>query len=378
MKQNVPFFVPSIDANEIDLIDEVLNFERPNVVEELESTFSDLVGSSYALATTNGTSALHLALCALDLKRGDKVVCSVNAHPLLPETVRHFDAEPVFVDINEDDYTVDLDKLETIFEAHRTKKLKAVIFNHMGVALDMQTLYDLCDRYGVKVIEEASENLGGTTANGDTIGNSGAFITTFNFNPHLKGRMTNGGMLVTEDEAIYTRAKMLRNHGMELKDDDDPNQLEYIYNVLDIGCQYTMSELDAAFLLSNIQKTETKIARQREIAATYQEKLSNLPHITLPEFDENDTNSLFIVKIDKNRDTFARELKKNNIETGLHYMPMHLLSYYKNKYELRINDFPMALKVYQQILSLPIYEAMSDEDVEYVCKKVVEIAKRHI
>jgi len=148
-------------------------------VQKLEEEFIKYVGCSYALATSHGTSALHLAMLSLDLKRGDKVVCSVNTYPSIPEVVRHFDAEPVFIDIDEDSYNIDLDKLESYLEDNQSKKLKAVIVTHIaGATPDLNRLYNMGEIYNVKIVEDASDALG-TTYNGTKIGDamfSGDFI----------------------------------------------------------------------------------------------------------------------------------------------------------------------------------------------------------
>lgn len=356
-------------------VSDALDGEEINQVEELENEFAAYVGAQYALATSHGTSALHLAMLALDLKRGDKVVCSVNAHPSVPEVVRHFDAEPVFIDIYADNYNIDLDKLESYLEEHESKKLKAVIITHIaGATVDLERVYSMGKIYDVKIVEDASDALG-ATYKGEKIGATGADIVCFNFSPHLKKNICNGGMLVTDDDEIMERAKLLSNHAI-VRDEDS---LEYIYDVVDIGNDYSLSQLNAAYIRAQIQEQDDNIARQQEIAHIYSEKLAGVDHITIPDMsNEEHPFSLYIIKIDKNRDSFAVELKNEGIAAGLHYIPLHLLTYYKSKYSLRVNDFPVALRSYQQVLSLPIYANMSDADVENVITTVKKIAKTRV
>ena len=356
-------------------VSDVLDGEEINQIEELENDFSSYIGVDYALATSHGTSALHLAMLALELKRGDKVVCSVNAHPSIPEVVRHFDAEPVFIDIEADTYNINLDLLESYLEDNQSKKLKAVIVTHIGGnCVDLDRLYKIAKIYDVKIVEDASDALG-ATHNGIKIGATGADITCFNFSSHLKKNICNGGMLVTNDDEIMERARLLANHAI-VRDED---ALEYIYDVTDIGNDYSLSELNAAYIRAQLQEQDKNIARQREIAAMYNKLLAGVEHVTLPE-TTNDEHpySLYIVKIDKNRDSFAVELKNVGIQTGLHYIPLHLLTYYKSKYSLRVNDFPVALRSYQQVLSLPIYTSMDDKDVKSVCEKIKKIASTRV
>ncbi|MEA3370286.1 MAG: DegT/DnrJ/EryC1/StrS aminotransferase family protein [Campylobacterota bacterium] len=356
-------------------VSDVLDAENIDQVQELQNEFAAYVGADYALATSHGTSALHLAMLALDLKRGDKVVCSVNAHPSVPEVVRHFDAEPVFIDIDEDSYNINLDKLENYLEDNKSKKLKAVIITHVGGAtVDLTRVYAMASIYSVKIVEDASDALG-ASYNGQKIGSTGADITCFNFSSHLKKNICNGGMLVTNDDEIMERATLLSNHAI-VRDED---ALEYIYDVVDIGNDYSMSELNAAYIRAQILQQDKNIQRQQEIAKMYTAALDGVDHITIPNaVNEENPFSLYIIKIDKNRDSFAVELKKEGVGSGLHYIPLHLLTYYKAKYSLRVNDFPVALRAYQQVLSLPIYGAMDDKDVKTVIDKIKKIAKTRV
>ena len=356
-------------------VSDALDGEDIHQVKELEEEFVEYVGSSYALATSHGTSALHLAMLALELKRGDKVVCSVNAHPSIPEVVRHFDAEPVFIDIEEESYNINLDKLEAYLEANSSKKLKAVIVTHLGgVTVDLQRVYAMGKQYSVKIVEDASDALG-ATYQGQKIGSTGADIVCFNFSPHLKKNICNGGMLVSDDDEIMERARLLANHAM-VKDED---ALEYIYDVTDIGNDYALSQLNAAYIRAQVGEQDANIQRQKAIAQMYSEGLEGVEHVTVPKMDnEENPFSLYIIKIDKNRDSFAVALRDAGIGTGLHYIPLHLLTYYKAKYSLRVNDFPVALRSFQQVLSLPIYASMSDDEVNKVIKTIKKIAKTRV
>ncbi len=356
-------------------VSDVLDAENVNQVMQLEDEFREYVGASYALATSHGTSALHLAMLALDLKRGDKVVCSVNSHPSVPEVVRHFDAEPVFIDIDEEGYNINLEKLEAYLEENKSKKLKAVIITHVGGAcVDLERVYKMGTIYDVKIVEDASDALG-ATHNAQKIGSTGADIVCFNFSPHLKKNVCNGGMMVTNDDEIMERARLLANHAI-VRDED---ALEYIYDVTDIGNDYSLSQLNAAYIRAQILEQDANIARQQEIAKMYSDALKGVDHVSVPNMDnEENPFSLYIIKIDKNRDSFAVALREEGVGTGLHYIPLHLLTYYKSKYSLRVNDFPVALRSYQQVLSLPIYASMSDEEVKSVISKIKKIAKTRV
>jgi len=372
----IPFYKFESSRDAHSNVSDALDGEDINHVELLEEEFCEYIGSEYALATSHGTSALHLAMLALDLKRGDKVICSVNAHPSVPEVVRHFDAEPVFIDIEEGCYNINLNKLENYLEDNKSKKLKAVIITHVGgVSVDLERVYSMAKIYGVKIVEDASDALG-ATYKGEKIGSTGADIVCFNFSSHLKKNICNGGMLVTNDEDIITRARLLANHAITR---DPSAALEYIYDVVDIGNDYSLSELNAAYIRAQILDQDKNIARQQEIAREYSKALEDVEHVSIPSNNsEENPYSLYIIKIDKNRDSFALKLREEGIGTGLHYIPLHLLSYYKSKYSLRVNDFPVALRSFQQILSLPIYASMSDKDVQSIITTIKKIAKTRV
>jgi len=373
--RNLPFckYESSVEAH--SNVSDVLDGEDLDQVAELESNFIDYIGCDYALATSHGTSALHLAMLALDLKRGDKIVCSVNAHPNVPEVVRHFDAEPVFIDIDAQTYNINLDKLEAYLEDNKSKKLKAVIVTHVaGQCTDLERLYNMGKIYNVKIVEDASEALG-ATYKGDKIGSTGADITCFNFSSHLKKNVCNGGMIVSNDEEIINRAKLLSSHAMT----KELGSLEYIYDIVDIGFDYSMSQLDAAYIRAQIKEQDKNLQRVKEIAGTYSKALKSVDHITIPEaISDEHPYSLYIIKVDKNRDSFALELKKEGVEVGLHYIPLHFLTYYKTKYALKINNFPTALTTYQQVMSLPIYPGMCDKDVAYTIEKVKSVSSTRV
>jgi len=376
--REIPFYKPFIDQREKTLINEVLDLEKANKVETLEKEFIKYTGCGDAISTVNGTAAMHLAMCALDLKRGDKIICSVNAFPSVAEVVRHFDAEPIFVDIDKDDFNIDIDQLESVLKNNKAKKLKGAFISHIaGQPADMARIYELAKIYDIKIIEDATAALG-ATYNGKKIGSLDADITVFRFNPQSNNSVSSAGMMTTKDPELSERARLLRNHALVGEGWDKFGNLGYVYDVVDIGLKYDLNELNAAYAIGQLEKNESFIERRMEIADIYNRELASCPHVSTPIKKRDHVYAQYIIKIDKNRDNFAKELKERGIYTGLHYIPLHLLSYYKHKYTLRVNDFPKALSNYQQILSLPIYSSLSDKDVLHICEQIKEIAKNRV
>jgi len=369
--RTIPFFVQ--EQGDLESIRIALE-GKDSFITKLENEFLDYIPSQFAISTVNAYAAFHLAFCAIDIKRGDKVICSVNAHPMIPETIRHFDAEPIFVDIDGDDYNICIEKCAELLEKNRSKKLRGIVVSHIaGQSANLNVLYELAKEYKIKVIEDATYALGGTFR-GKKIGLLEGDVTIFSFAQEKQGVIANGAMLLTKDSVIYERAELLRFHALT----GTGKEGSYIYDVVDIGCRYDMSQLDAAFCYTILKNADKKITHQKEIAKIYDNELSGVQHITTPIKKEDHIYSLYIIKVDKNRDGFARELREKGVESSLHYIPLHLLSYYKTKYNLKVNDFPVALRNYQQILSLPINHKITKEEALTVTKTIKEIAKSRV
>ncbi len=369
MEKRIPFYKTSIDGGIIDLN---YNFKMGSPIDRLEKEINNTFNLSNSLSLGSSSAAMHLAMCALDLKRGDKVICPVNSFVDIPESVRHFDSEPIFVDIDPKRYTILTDELERTIIANKSKKLRAVVVTHFaGLAANIDEIKDIAKKHNLAVIEDATDSLG-LEINGRYAGSIGD-IGVYSFEYKLC-RYISGGLLATSNEEYFERAKLLSNHALIYENED----IYYLYDIKDIGCDYRMSELNSIICYESFKKFRDNIKRRREIAAIYRRELDGVAHITLPVEDKDHIYHYFIIEIDKNRDAFARELKKRGVEVGLHYVPLHLTKYYKEKYNLKIFDFPNALHIFQKTMSLPIYPLMSNDDVLYVCEAIKEVAKHHI
>jgi dTDP-4-amino-4,6-dideoxygalactose transaminase len=375
MKKEIAFYKPSIDEKELEEIKLVLSSTNTSKVTELEDEIKEFIGCSHVVSAYNPTAALHLALSAMSLKRADKVLMSVNSFVNLPEVVRHFDAEPVFIDIANDSLNMDLNKLEEYLENNNSKKLRAVIITFVaGDIPDLQKLYELKEKYNIIVIEDALNTLG-AMCNDNLVGNLNADMTVFSMNSsNGKANVSNGGFLVTSNDDLAKRARLLRTHAINTTFDSFGN-LDYTYDVIDIGHKYDMSELEAAFNIAQFYKTNDFIDRRQEIAQMYIKELEGISHLQLPLYSDEHLFTHFIIKITKNRDGFARSLQEEGISTGLTYIPLHLLTYYKQKYKLKITAYGNALTTYGQILSLPMYPELTNDEVMYICENIRKISK---
>lgn len=374
--RNIPYFIPDITEVEQEAIHKVLEHPSYNLVPQFEESFKKYIGIDYAISTNSGTSAFHLCLFAMDLKRGDKIICSVNCHPMFPQMIRHFDAEPIFVDIDEDTFMLSLQKCKEAIEANPSKKLRAIILSHTaGQACELEPFLELAKSHQLKIIEDATMALG-LSYKGKRIGsNKEIYASIFSVVLDSPMPVAQAGFLATSDEELAKRAILLRYHGI-VSEKVTSVRPQYLYDVVGLGNKYNLSMLDVALCASQLDRMDYIVTKRKSLAEFYHKELKSIPHISPPIVRNEHIYCHFIIKVEKNRDDFAKEMKNEGIETGLHFVPLHLLSYYKSKYKLKVNDFPIALKNYQQILSLPIYSAMKEEDLEYVIDTIKNIIRK--
>lgn len=367
--KKIAFFKPNIDTIEQDLLRRSFNVSC-DLVGELEQSMQEIVGASYAIASINSHTAFHLALSSFELKRGDKIIVSVNSHPLIAAAIRRFDAEPVFVDINEEDFTLDLDILEEVL-SQKTKKLRGMVVSFLGGAmLDLDRIYTLARKYGVFVLEDATHAFG-ASYKGKPIGSELADASVISFSPVNTQSFGNGAIILTNNKKIYERATLLREYAITR----EPNDLSYIYDVIDIGFDYRLSHLNAAYCIAELKLLDSVIKKRKQIARYYIGELSSTPHI-LPAFYNEHNFYSFIIRIEKNRDGFARALLSQGVETSLQYTPLHMLSYYRSKYAFKINSFPQALKSFSQVLSIPIYARLGDDEIQHVVDVIKNVSEQ--
>ena len=377
--REISFFRAQTDKKEEELLLEALNDNEGKFVNSFEDDIKKYFGVKHAVSTNNGAAAIYLALCALGVKKANKVICSVNSFPHLAGAICALNATPVLCDINTDDFNINVDEFEKILKNGNHKHLKCAFITHIaGRSADMDAIYDIAKKYGITIVDDASRAMG-ATYKGKKLGSiKDSVISCFQINPQVKNAVSSAGFFTTNDEEIAAKATLLRNNGIISEGFDKNGNITYVYDIEDVGLKYDLNAINAAYAKSQLKKTTKFIKRRIEIAQIYATELKDCPHIALPVVNDEHIYSQYIIKIDKNRDDFARNMIKNGINVSLHHIPIHLLSYYKKKYGYKVNEFPNALKAYQQILSLPIYAALSDDEVYYICKKIKEIASKRV
>ncbi len=372
---NIPFHKTHTNQEEIDAAVNAIKSGwltmGPKTV-EFEENFKNYIGTSNAVSLNSATAALHLALKAVGIERGDEVILPTNTFVATAEVVTYFDAIPVLCDIEEDTYNMDISKIEALI----TKKTKAVIPVHFaGQPCDMDELYIIAKEYNLKVIEDAAHALP-SKYKGVKIGNlAKTDVTCFSFYATKTLSTGEGGMATTNNNDYAKSIKINRLHGIS-KDAWDRYTIKgsWHYDIVDNGAKYNTTDINASIGIIQLKKQEILREKRRNIASKYNEAFKNHPKIKIPFVkDDRETSwHLYVIKLEK-RDEVIELLKEKGVGCSVHFIPVHKHTYYKDKYGYQERDYPIANSVFERSLSLPIYPDMSDIEIEYVIEKLKEV-----
>ena len=345
---------------------------------ELEQKLCEVTGAKYAVVCSNGTAALHIAAMAAGVGEGDEVITTPITFAASANCALYCGARPVFADIDPETYNIDPAKVEAAITP-RTKAVVAVDYTGQSVALD--PLRKICREHGLFLIEDGAHVIG-TKYKGQPNG-SLSDMTTLSFHPVKTVTGGEGGAVLTNDETLYRKLVLYRAHGITR----DPSMMEHepdgpwYYEMIDLGYNYRMTDMQAALIISQLDKLERFSARRKEIVAKYNEAFAKLPQIVVQkEIPESDTTRhLYILRLDPDRlkidrKRFFEALAAENVCCNVHYIPTYYFPYYE-KLGYKRGLCPNAEKLYAEIISLPLYYAMSDEDVESVIEAVTKIAE---
>ena len=345
-----------------------------------EKAFAEFVGAPYALAVNSATAGLHLALEAVGVTAGDVVITSPYTFTASAEVIRYLGADPLLVDIDPDTFNIDPSSIEASLDRlgkHRDR-VKAIMPVHFGgQACDMQAIKQIADPNGLKIVEDAAHALPCTHGNAmiGTIGDA----TAFSFYVTKTLATGEGGMVTTDSPEIAERIKVMRLHGInrDIWDRYTSDKPKWYYEVVEPGYKYNMSDIMAAIGIHQLKKVLQFRDRREAIAREYDRAFESLPLRTPAVARPDDTHAwhlyeiqLELEKINISRDTFIEKMAEKGIGTSVHFIPLHLHPYWKNRYGYRPDDFPHALDCFQRAVSLPIYSKMSDSDVERVIDAV--------
>lgn len=345
-------------------------------IEEMEKKLCEVTGAKYAVAVSNGTAALHIAAMAAGFGEGDEVIVSSITFAASSNCVLYCGAKPVFADINPETYNIDPTSIRKLITP-RTKGIVAVDFT--GQAVELDEIREICREHNLILIEDAAHSLG-TKYKGQPVG-SIADMTCFSFHPVKTVTSGEGGAVTTNDEAFYHRLLRLRSHGITRHQEEmvHPTDARWYNEQVELGYNYRMTDFQAALLVSQLGKLDRFSKRRREIVQMYDKAFSNMPEITVQkEIPESDTTRhLYILRLnlDKlscDRRQFFDAMTAENVCPQVHYLPVYWHSYYeKLGYEKGI--CPNAEKYYNEVMSIPLYYSLTDNDVEDVIKAVKKI-----
>lgn len=341
---------------------------------EFENRFKEYIGSTEAVSMNSATAALHLALKAAGLKRGDEVIVPTTTFVATAEVVTYFDAIPVLCDIEESTHNMDVSKIEALI----TDKTKAIIPVHFaGQPCDMDEIYEIAEKYNLHIIEDAAHAIP-SSYKGVKIGAlAKSDITCFSFYATKTLSTGEGGMATTNNGDYAKNMKINRLHGISRDAwDRYTTKGAWYYEIVDNGCKYNTTDINAALGLVQLKKQDELREKRANIASQYDEAFKDEKNIVLPFVKEDRMTSwhLYVIKID-NRDEVIEKLKENDVGCSVHFIPIHKHPYYKDKYGYKNEDYPIANRVFEKSLSLPIYPDMRDEEVAYVIQKVKEIVQ---
>jgi UDP-4-amino-4,6-dideoxy-N-acetyl-beta-L-altrosamine transaminase len=384
----IPYGRQNITQEDINVVIAALQSDYltqgPKII-EFEKAFANYIGSTYAVAVANGTAALHLCTLALDVKEGDKVITTPITFAASANCVRYCGGEVVFSDIDPVTYLLDIDKVRTLLEGSPKGTYKGIIpVDFAGRAVDLEAFRKLADQYGLWIIEDSCHSPGGyfvdSKNENQNCGNSSfADLAIFSFHPVKHIACGEGGMVTTNDEVLYKKLLALRTHGITKSEADYSNSKEFAngtttasdaypgwyMEMQTLGFNYRLTDFQAALGTSQLQRADDGLVRRREIAVSYNDAFKGKSFINGQSgVVLGHAYHLYVIEVE-DRLGLYNFLRENKIFAQIHYIPCHLMPYYK-QFGWKEGDMPNAENYYRNCLSLPMYPTLTDVEQQYV------------
>ncbi len=373
---NIPLSAPDITEKEINAVTEVLRSPRLSLgpkLEEFERDFAAYIGTKYAVAINSGTSGLHLCVKALGLKAGDEVITTPFSFIASSNVLLFENAAPVFIDIDPKTLNIDAARIEAAI----TSKTKAMMVIHVfGRPSPMREILRVAAKYDLKIIEDACEAIGAEYEN-ERVGNLGE-CGVFAFYPNKQITTGEGGIIVTDDESIAKKCRMLRNQGRD-------GELDW-FDHAQLGYNYRLSDINCALGIAQLRRVGEILDKREKVARKYHKRLKSNPHLILPDIEFPDGQIswfVYVIRLNENftreqRDFVVNEMQKSGIGCGRYFAPIHLQPLYVKKFGYKPGDFPLAERVAERVIALPFFNRISDAEIEEVCgmlEKLIEDVK---
>lgn len=374
----LPYGHQSIEEADIQAVVDVLRSDwltcGPKVA-EFEEAFAARVGAKYAVSFSSGTAALHGATFAAGLKPGDEAITTPMTFAATSNCILYQGATPVFADVAPDTMNIDPEQVERRITP-RTRALLPV--DYAGHPADLDVIRKIAADRGLIVIEDACHALG-AQYRGRTVG-SISDMTVFSFHPVKHITTGEGGMVTTDNSRFAETLRRFRNHGISTEARQRQTAGQWHYEMVLLGFNYRLTDLACALGLRQLERLDENVARRRAIATRYCTRLPRSPRIILPEVKAEASPSwhLFPIRLGlehltATRGEIFRALQAENIGVNVHYIPVHLHPYYRDRFGYRGGEYPAVEKAYERIISLPMFQAMSDQDVEDVICAVSKV-----
>lgn len=391
----IQFARPDIGDEEINAVVETLRsgwLSTGPRTQEFERVFAERVGAKYAVAVNSATAGLHLAVDAIGTKPEDFIITSPWTFTATAEVFRYMGAHPLFADVEAHTLNVSAERIEEALQSGR--KVAAIVPVHFaGLPCAMNDIVDVAQRHGVRIIEDAAHSFPAqvkTRSVGDAaviereIGTIGD-ITVFSFYVTKTLATGEGGMITTGDGDLARRMKVMRLHGIsaDIWDRYRTNKPKWLYEVIEAGYKYNLTDIASAMGIEQLKKADRFLARRTEIANAYNAAFKGIDALQMPyPGDETRRHSwhLYVLRLNLDaltvdRDRFIEELASRGVGCSMHFMPLHLQPYWRDKYGFRPEDFPVANAEFPRALSLPIYTRMTDAEVDKVINAVHDTVK---
>lgn len=377
----LPYARQSIDNDDRLAVDSVLRsnwLTTGPMVKEFEKAVTQYTGAAEGVAVNTGTAALHAAMWAAGVGPGDEVIVPAISFVASANCVLYVGAIPVFADLSPDTLNLDPDDVQRKLTS-RTKAI--VVVDFAGHPCDHDSLRTIADQYGLIIIEDAAHSLG-ATYQGQKVGTL-QDITTLSFHPVKHVTTGEGGMVLTDDPGVAKRVRSFRHHGIDLDLHDRNKTNSWEYDVVDLGFNYRLPDINCALGVSQLAKSDRWLERRRAIAAAYHDALHGLPMLQLPK-ERADCHSawhLYIVRLNLEKITVSRSqvfsaLRAENIGVNVHYIPIPWMTHYANLGYVR-GQWSVAEREYERMISLPMYPGMNDQDVADVVTAVIKVVKNY-
>ena len=386
--KNISYGMHELDDCDIQAVVDILKSEQITqgpAVEEFGQALANYAGAKYGVAVSSGTAALHISVSALGIGPGDEVITTPMTFCATSNAVLYQGAEVKFVDIDENTLNIDPKLIEEKITEH-TKAIIPVDFR--GHPADLPTIKAIAEKYDLKIIEDGAHSIGSTYVHGKKVHNCGdgihSDICTYSFHPVKHITTGEGGALLTNDSNIYHKANLIRKHGIDRREEmfSETERIgSWIYDMETLGFNYRITDFQAALGMSQLKKIDKYKIRRREIVNYYNDHFSDIEELIRPYESEgvNSNFHLYILQIKDNskfdRYDLFNYLQSKNYSPMVHYIPVHLLSYYRENFGYKRGDFPVAEKIYDRSITIPLYPALTDLEVEKVVKDICSFVK---